>query len=94
MCNRMQLDLGGSGMTLREQLLSELRMQNESAMKEIRELEEKIKTEAFMMSTVTGGALSGAARSACQNRMQEASNRKAAVTAQNSWISEMLAKYH
>jgi hypothetical protein len=80
-------------MTLREQLLSELRQQNEIAQQEIKDLESTISAEAFAMSTVTGGALAGAARSACQNRMQVASAKKDRVKQQNAWISEMLSKY-
>lgn len=80
-------------MTLKEQLLSELRQQNEIAQEEIKKLEADISAEAFAMSTVTGGALAGAARSACQNRMQAASVKKERVKQQNAWISEMLTKY-
>ena len=80
-------------MTLKEQLLSELRQQTEIAQKEIKKLEADISAEAFAMSTVTGGALAGAARSACQNRMQAASAKKERVKQQNAWISEMLTKY-
>ena len=80
-------------MTLKEQLLSELRQQNEIAQKEIKKLEADISAEAFAMSTVTGGALAGAARSACQNRMQAASAKKERVKQQNAWVSEMLTKY-
>lgn len=80
-------------MTLREQLLSELRQQNEIAQKKIKELEATISAEAFTMSAVTGGALAGAARSACQNRMQAASAQKEYVKQQNAWISDMLSKY-
>lgn len=80
-------------MTLKEQLLSELRQQNEIAQKEIKELEADISAEAFAMSTVTGGALAGAARRACQNRMQAASAKKERVKQQNAWVSEMLTKY-
>lgn len=80
-------------MTLREQLLSELRQQNDVAQEEIKKLEADISAEAFAMSTVTGGALAGAARSACQNRMQAASAKKERVKQQNTWISEMLSKY-
>lgn len=81
-------------MTLREQLLSELRQQNDVAQKEIKKLEADVSAEAFAMSTVTGGALAGAARSACQNRMQAASTKKERVKQQNAWISEMLSKYN
>lgn len=81
-------------MTLKEQLLSELRQQNDAAQEEIKKLEAVISTEAFAMSTVTGGALAGAARSACQNRMQAASAKKERVKRQNAWISEMLSKYN
>ena len=80
-------------MTLKEQLLSELRQQNEIAQEEIKKLEADISAEAFAMSTVTGGALAGAARSACQNRMQAASAKKERVKQQIAWISEMLTKY-
>lgn len=80
-------------MTLKEQLLSELRQQNEIAQKEIKKLEADISAEAFAMSTVTGGALAGAARRACQNRMQAASAKKERVKQQNAWVSEMLTKY-
>ena len=80
-------------MTLKEQLLSELRQQNEIAQEEIKKLEADISAEAFAMSPVTGGALAGAARSACQNRMQAASAKKERVKQQNAWISEMLTKY-
>ena len=74
-------------------MLSELRQQNETAQEEIKKLEADISAEAFAMSTVTGGAFAGAARSACQNRMQAASAKKERVKQQNAWISEMLSKY-
>ena len=80
-------------MTLREQILFELRQQNDEVQKEIKKLEADISAEAFAMSTVTGGALAGAARNACQNRMQAASAKKNRVEQQNAWISEMLSKY-
>lgn len=83
----------GKKITLKEQLLSELRQQNEIAQKEIKKLEADISAEAFAMSTVTGGALAGAARRACQNRMQAASAKKERVKQQNAWVSEMLTKY-
>ena len=80
-------------MTLKEQLLAELRQQNDAAQSEIKKLESDISAEAFAMSTVTGGAFAGAARSACQNRMQIARNKKTRIEQQNSWIREMLNKY-
>lgn len=80
-------------MTLREQLISELRQQNEIAQQEIKDLEETISGEAMLMSAITGGAFAGAARSACQNRMQVASAKKDSVKQKNAWISEMLSKY-
>jgi len=80
-------------MTLREQLLSELRQQNEIAQEEIEKLEADIRNEVFAMSTVTGGPMAGAARSACQNRMQAASSKKDKIKRDNMWISEMLSKY-
>ena len=81
-------------MTLREQLLSELRQQNDIAQEEIKKLEEDISAEAFLMSTVNGGALAGAAKNACQNRMQAASAKKERVKQQNAWIREMLSIYN
>ena len=80
-------------MTLKEQLLSELRKQNEVAQAEIKKLEETIRAESFAMSTVTGGAFAGSARSACQNRIQAASSQKERIKRDNAWISEMLSKY-
>ncbi len=80
-------------MTLREQLLSELRQQDKAAQEEIQKLEEDIRAEAFLKTTITGGAFSGTARSACQNRMQAASAKKERVKQQNAWVSEMLSKY-
>ena len=80
-------------MTLREQILSELRMQNDAAQAEIKELQSDIDAEAFAMSTVTGGALAGAARSACQNRMQMAQSKMNLIKQDNAWISEMLKIY-
>ncbi len=80
-------------MTLREQLLSELRQQNEAAQKEIKELNSTISGESFAMSTLNGGALASVASSACKNRMQAASEKKAQIELQNDWISEMLSKY-
>lgn len=80
-------------MTLKEQLISELRQQNEVAQAEINKLNETISAEAFAMSTITGGPLSGTARNACQSRMQAASAKKDRLERENSWISEMLSKY-
>lgn len=80
-------------MTLREQLLSELREQNEIAQGKIKDLEESIRAESFAMSTVTGGALSGVARSAGQSRIQAAASEQGRIEAKNAWIREMLSKY-
>lgn len=80
-------------MTLREQLLSELRRQNEADQKEIKKIEEDISAEAFAMSTITGGLFAGTAKSACQSRMQAASAKKERAKKQNAWVSEMLSKY-
>ena len=80
-------------MTLKEKILSELREQDKIAKSEIEDLEATIRAEAFAMSTITGGALSGTARSACQSRMDAASSAKARVKAENAWVSEMLEKY-
>ncbi len=80
-------------MTLREQLLSELKQRNEVAQAQIKELESKINLEAFSITTITGGALAGAARSACQRRMEAARREKDRVIQQNAWVSDMLSKY-
>ena len=80
-------------MTLREQLLSELRQQDKAAQEEIQKLEEDIRAEAFLKTTITGGAFASTARSASQNRMQAASAKKERVKQQNAWVSEMLSKY-
>ena len=80
-------------MTLREQILMELNEQNSIAQAEIKKCEDDISAEAFAMSTVTGGALSGAARNACQTRMQAATNKKNRLISENAWVSEMLSKY-
>lgn len=78
--------------SLRKTLLSELRRQNEIAQAQIKRYEDDASAEAFMMSTVSG-ALSGAARSACQTRMQAANAKKDQLLRENAWISEMLSKY-
>lgn len=81
-------------MTLKEQLLSELRQQNEVAQEEIKKLEADISTEIFIMSTLTDGAFAGMARKACQNRKDIASFKKEQVQQDNAWVSEMLSKYN
>ena len=80
-------------MTLREQLLSELRKQNEVAKAAIKEQEDIISAEAFAKSTITGGPLSSTARSACDSRIQAASAKQNRLQQKNAWISEMLSKY-
>lgn len=80
-------------MTLREQLLLELRTQNELVQKEIKELEEQISFEAFAITTLNSGALAGVARSACESRKNAAITKRDRIKQQNSWISEMLSKY-
>lgn len=80
-------------MTLRQQLLQELRTQDEEAQTAIAKLKEEIEAEYFMRSTITGGAFSTSARNACDNRAQIATNRKNALIAKNKWVSEMLSQY-
>ena len=80
-------------MTLREQLLAELRQQNEIAQETIKRLKEQINSEAFARSTVNGGAFASAARDACDKRIQNATQAKNRIEQQNKWISEMLSLY-
>ncbi len=80
-------------MTLREQLLSELRQQNEIAQAKIKKLNDDISGEVFLLSTLQEGLLAGVARNTCQKRMQAASAEKDQIKQQNSWVSEMLSKY-
>lgn len=80
-------------MNLKQQLLHELRVQNEEAKAAIAKLEDEIEAEYFARSTITGGAFSTTARNACDNRAQIAANRKNALVAKNKWVSEMLAQY-
>lgn len=80
-------------MTLRDQLLSELRQQDDIAQAKIKKLEEDISGEAFLISTLQDGVFAGVARNACQKRMEAASAEKDRIKQQNSWISEMLSKY-
>lgn len=63
-------------MTLRQQLLQELRTRDEEAKAAIAKLKEEIEAEYFMKSTITDGAFSATARNACDNRAQIATNRK------------------
>lgn len=80
-------------MTLREQILMELNEQNSIAQAEIKKCEDDISTQTFLMSTVNGGALAGAARSACEARKQAAADKKSRIATENVWVSEMLSKY-
>ena len=80
-------------MTLREQLLSELRRRNEIVQKKIKEIESQISSYTLFMSTITGGAFSGTAKRSCEYHKNELFEQKERVIQQNSWISEMLSKY-
>ncbi len=80
-------------MTLKEQLLSELRMQNAVAQAEIEDLNATIRAETLAGNGITGGAFAGAARNAVQTRIQAAQNQKDRIKAQNAWIEDMLSKY-
>lgn len=81
-------------MTLREQILQELREEAAKADAKIKDYDDTIHAEMFARSTITGGPFSNAARSACETRAQQARNQKAAVERSISWIKEMLAKYN
>ena len=80
-------------MTLREQILYELRQQNEIYQKEIKKLELEISSNALVSSSITGGLLAGAAVNSCENRIETAKAAKSVYTKQNAWINEMLSKY-
>ena len=80
-------------MSLKEQILKELEEQNDIIQAEIKKCEDTISAEAFSMSAVSGGALAGAARSACQSRMNAAEFKKARFEGKNAWINDMLSKY-
>ena len=80
-------------MSLKQQILQELKEQNDITQAEIKKCEDDISAEAFAMSTINGGALAGAAISACQSRMQAATSKKDRLKRENAWISEMLSKY-
>ena len=81
-------------MTLREKLLAELRQQNEAIQAQIKELDKSIDADYFAMSTITDGLFAGMARSSCRNSIQVASLKKSRLQQQNTWVSEMLSKYH
>lgn len=80
-------------MTLKEQLLSELRQQNEIDQEKIKKLEEDVRNVAYIKSTITGGLFATTARSSCERDMQAANAEKARVKQKNAWISEMLSNY-
>ena len=80
-------------MTLKEQILEELREQDAIAQAAIKECDDQIRAESFAMSTVSGGALAGTARSACQARIDAAVSRQNRIKSGNAWVSEMLSKY-
>ena len=79
--------------TMREQLINELRAQialDEAAMKE---LDERISTEMYAISTIRGGAFAGAAENACRARADKARNQKARIEKNYTWRTDMLSKY-
>ena len=79
-------------MTLREQLLWELRQQNETAQNVIKKLTSEQDTDALIMSAERG-VLAGVASNAHQNNINRAQNQKNAIQIQNAWVAEMLAQY-
>lgn len=78
-------------MTLREQLLRELKDKNKEAQK-------SIKYQESVISSNTGGRgngiLAAAADAACSDRIKEAHEVIDSIKRQNSWVSEMLTKYN
>lgn len=79
-------------MTLREQLLWELRQHNENAQLAIEKLKSEIETEQFVMSA-DKSAVSGATGVVHQNNISNAQMKIDAIKKQNAWIAEMLSQY-
>lgn len=79
--------------SLRVQILKELTESVEKKRKAIKELDEKVSSEMFLKSTVTGGAFSTAARNACDSRAAAARQQANLIRSQNAWGEEMLTKY-
>ena len=79
--------------TLKEQILQEL---NEAVGKKnaiLKELEEAVRSEMFLKSTVTGGLFADAARNACEARADAARRKISSVKAGMAWQEEMIKKY-
>lgn len=77
-------------MTLKEKVLSELKLQNEINQSEIKRLEEDISADLFIINS---GTVAGPNKSAWQNRMQISIAQKDRIKNDNAWICEMLSKY-
>lgn len=80
-------------MNLRSQILKELREASTKEKNEIKKCKEKISTEMFLSSTVSGGAFSTLARNACEESANSARQRMEKLEAENKWKSKMLNKY-
>lgn len=79
--------------TLKNQIRQELMDTVKKKKAAIKELEETVRSEMFLRSTVTGGALSTAARKACDARANAARQKIAVIKASMAWQEEMLKKY-
>lgn len=80
-------------MSLKEQILLELKKKNSLALEEMKKCDEAIAFEKFKMSTINEGALAGTARKFCQSNIDSATRRKENIKNENAWVSEMLSKY-
>ena len=78
---------------LRNQIRKELQDVAAKKNADIKALEKDISDEMFLRSTVTGGAFSGLARSACDARANAARQKITALKASLTWQNEMLQKY-
>ena len=77
----------------KEKLLKELEKEINNDKKQIKELEEKVKDEMFLKSTVNGGAFSNMARNACDRRANAATGQKLRIKERLDWEEEMVSKY-
>lgn len=80
-------------MTLKEQILSELREKDRIYQAEISDLRDTIYFEEFFKSTLGDTILDSAAASACEHRQNEARKKIQKIEKYSQWISEMLSQY-
>lgn len=81
-----------TNMDLRQQILKELKKSYDADLKKIKELENTASFER-MAGASCRGALSNAARNACEKRAEAALDQSRAIKAKSSWKKEMIAKY-